>query len=447
MSIARMVKNLDYTLLFTAAGIILFGLVVIGSATLEFTNESFTQLKDLNFISKLAHLDFQFVLKQIQWVLIGLFLMAAMIYLPYEDIVKHSRLLYILNLLILAAVLIKGQTAYGAQRWIQLGPVLFQPSEFSKLLMILTFAGFLVKKRGNLNRFRDLILCFLYVGVPMLLILAQPDLGTSMVFVAVMFAMLFFAEAKPLLLLEIIGAGVVLVACLLSVHAYLHDTDRALEKQLAALEQEKKQVMAANAANSPAVEELEKKYNNLLKQSEKAHKRHEKFHKYTLKEYQLTRLFIFLNPQSDLLGDGYQLWQSLISIGSGGLAGKGLLGGTQTHFTFLPVRHTDFIFSVVGEEFGFLGALVLLGLFLLIIYRGIRIALEARDFLGCLLAVGVVSMFAFHVFVNIGMTAGIMPVVGIPLPLFSYGGSNMIMNMMALGILLNVYVRRRKILF
>ena len=431
MSIARMVKNLDYTLLFTAAGIILFGLVVIGSATLEFTNESFTQLKNLNFISKLAHLDFDFVLKQTLWVFIGLFFMAAVIYIPYEDIIKHNRLLYLLNLLILAAVLIKGQTAYGAQRWIQLGPVLFQPSEFSKLLMILTFAGFLVKKRGNLNRFRDLIPCFLYVGAPMLLILAQPDLGTSMVFVAVMFAMLFFADAKPLLLLEIIGAGAVLVACLISAHAYLHDTDRALEKQLAALEQEKK-----TATISPAAEE------KLKEQSVKAHQWHEKFHKYTLKEYQLTRLFIFLNPQSDLLGDGYQLWQSLISIGSGGLTGKGLLGGTQTHFTFLPVRHTDFIFSVVGEEFGFIGALVLLGLFLLIIYRGFRIALEARDFLGSLLAAGVVSMFAFHVFVNIGMTSGIMPVTGIPLPLFSYGGSNMIMNMMALGILLNVYVRR-----
>ncbi|MEW6275626.1 MAG: rod shape-determining protein RodA [Bacillota bacterium] len=446
MAIARMVKNLDYTLLFTAAGIILFGLVVIGSASLEFTDDSFSQLKNLNILVRLLHLDFTYIIKQLQWVLIGLFFMAAMIYIPYEDMVKHTRLLYILNLLLLAAVLVKGHTAYGAQRWIHLGPLLFQPSEFSKILMIITFAGFLAKRKGHLNKLKDLIPCFLYVGVPMLLILAQPDLGTSMVFLAVMFVMLFFAEAKPLLLLAIIGAGLVLIVCLISVHAYLHDTDRALEKQLAALEQERKQATVMKISG-PARQELEEKYNNLLKQWQTARGRHEKFHKYTLKEYQMTRLFIFLNPQSDLLGDGYHIWQSLISIGSGGPTGKGLLGGTQTHFTFLPVRHTDFIFSVVGEEFGFLGALTLLGLFFVLIYRGIRIALEARDFLGSLLAVGVISMLAFHVFVNIGMTSGIMPVTGIPLPLFSYGGSNMIMNMMALGLLLNVYVRRRKILF
>ncbi len=446
MSIARIVKNLDYTLLFTAVAIILFGLVIIGSASLEFTDDSFTELKNLNFLLRLLHLDFTYVAKQFLWVVAGLFFMFVMIYIPYEDMVKHTRLLYVLNLLLLAAVLVKGHVAFGAQRWIQVGPFAFQPSEFSKILMIITFTGFLVKRKGNLNKLKDLIPCFVFVGTPMLLILAQPDLGTSMVFVAIMLAMLFLADARPLLLLEIIAAGLVLAAVLIFSHAYLHDTERQLEKQLSVLEQEKK-LAAAGSAATPADPELERKYSHLLKKYQTARARHEKFHKYTLKEYQMTRLFIFLNPEKDLLGDGYHIWQSLISIGSGGLTGKGLLGGTQTHFTFLPVRHTDFIFSVVGEEFGFAGALVLLGLFFLLILRGIRIALEARDFVGSLLAFGVVAMFSFHVFVNIGMTCGIMPVTGIPLPLFSYGGSSMIMNMMALGLLQSVHVRRRKILF
>jgi rod shape determining protein RodA len=448
MMLSRMIKNLDYTLLFATAGIILFGLVVIGSASLEFTDDSFSQLKNLNIISRLFHLDFTtYMLKQLMWVIAGIFFMVVMIYIPYEDMVKHARFLYIINLLLLAAVLFKGHTVFGAQRWIQVGPYFtFQPSEFSKILMIITFASFLVKRKGNLNNLKDLIPCFIYIGMPMLLILAQPDLGTSMVFVVIMFVMLFFADAKPLLLFKIIGIGLVFTGLLILTHAYLHGAERELEKQLVVLEEEKKKIAVMNVAN-PADQEREEKYDSLWKKYQIVHERHEKFHKYTLKEYQITRLFIFINPQSDLLGDGYQIWQSLISIGSGGLTGKGLLGGTQTHFTFLPVRHTDFIFSVVGEEFGFLGALVLLGLFFILIYRGMRIALEARDFPGSLLAVGVVSMFAFHVFINIGMASGIMPVTGIPLPLFSYGGTSMIMNMMSLGLLLNIYVRRKKILF
>ncbi|MGQ9823678.1 MAG: rod shape-determining protein RodA [Desulfotomaculales bacterium] len=445
MSLARMFRGLDYTLLLTAAGIIFFGLVVIGSASLEFTDDSFSQLTRLNFFVRLLHLDFTYVIRQFFWVLAGLFFMLLVIYFPYEDLVKQSRLLYFLNLVLLAAVLFKGHTAYGAQRWIGVGPLAFQPSEFAKIFIIITLAGFLAKKRGNLNRFRDLLSCFCYVGIPLLLILAQPDLGTSLVFLAVMFAMLFFADARPLLLVEIVGAGLIFVFVLVAGHAYLHDADLNLEKELQACELQKKE--AAAAGNQAAAAGLEQKYADLARSYQSAHRRHELFHKYTLKEYQMTRLFIFLNPESDLLGDGYQIWQSLISIGSGGFTGKGLLGGTQTHFTFLPVRHTDFIFSVVGEEFGFAGAVILLGLYFLVILRGIRIMLEARDFLGSLLSAGVVSLFAFHVFVNVGMTSGIMPVTGIPLPLFSYGGSNMIMSMTALGLLESVYVRRKKILF
>jgi len=196
-----------------------------------------------------------------------------------------------------------------------------------------------------------------------------------------------------------------------------------------------------------SAKDLNQYLNQLKEEHQGIKKNHDRFHKYTLKEYQMTRLTIFVNPESDLLGAGYHVWQSRIAIGSGGITGKGLLGGTQSHYTFLPIRHTDFIFSVVGEEFGFIGVTVLLGLFFIVVYRGVRIIVLARDNYGMLLAAGVVSMFSFHIFLNIGMTAGIAPVTGIPLTLFSYGGSNMMMNLAALGVLLNVYVRRQKLIF
>lgn len=446
MTLDRMIKSLDYNLVLAVLALILFSLVVIGSATLIFTDESFGQLKNLNIFLKLLHLDYSLVSRQLLWIAIGLVLMAGVIYIPYEDIVKYSRLLYAINIIILVAVLVAGQTNFGAQRWLPLGPFSFQPSEFSKMLMIISLADFLNKRKGNLNKLRDLLPCFFYIGVPMLLILKQPDLGTSLVFTAILFAMLFFTDAKITLLLKIMGAGLILMVIIILTHMYLHDNDLRLDEKLKIAEQRKKQTAAFNVQGI-GVQELEKEYEKLAGRKKTIHGWHEKFHKFTLKEYQMSRLFIFLNPKKDLLGDGYQVWQSLISIGSGGIAGKGLLGGTQSHLTFLPVRHSDFIFSVVGEEFGFIGALILLGLFFIIIQRGLKIVLEARDLLGSLLAAGVTVMIAFQVFINIGMTSGIMPVTGIPLPFFSSGGSGMIMNLMSLGILQNVYVRRKKILF
>ncbi|OAT85615.1 rod shape-determining protein RodA [Desulfotomaculum copahuensis] len=438
----RLYRSLDHTLLLAAAAVIVFGLIVIGSAKVSFSDQSFIQLTRLGFFMRLLHLDYGYVGRQFLWVVLGVAAMAVTMYIPYEDICKHSRALYVLNLIMLAAVLFAGHSAMGAQRWIGFGPVKFQPSEFSKLLMIITLANFLALREGRLNRLRDLLPAFVFVGVPMLLVLKQPDLGTSMVFVAILFGMLFFAGARPGLLLGLLGIGTVLIIGLFMVHGYLYNTDANLEKQLMTLEQQKKA-----ATTVAARQQLEKQYDQTAGQYRVAHHRLDLFYKYTLKEYQIKRLTIFRDPQTDLMGDGYNIWQSLIAVGSGGMLGKGLLEGTQSHLTFLPERHTDFIFSVVGEEFGFLGALFLLVLFLIILYRGVQIAASARDSLGLLLATGIISMFAFHVFVNVGMTTGIMPVTGIPLPLFSYGGSNMIMNLAALGLLMNVYIHRKQILF
>lgn len=377
---SRLLKKIDHTLLAVVALIIIFSLVIIFSAT-----------KDDTVLKK----DF---IKQIVNIVIGMVAMIVMININYEDLAKHMKPLYVLNLILLGAVIFMGDSAMEAQRWIEIGPFRFQPSEFSKLIIIICFAAFLSSRQGKLRRFKDLIPCFAFVGLPLILILKQPDLGTSLVFMAIMFGMLFAAGARPWLLFCLITGSLVFVSLWIWAHFWFE-------------------------ANSS-------------------------YHIWIpLKDYQLGRLTIFLNPWVDPLGDGYHVIQSQIAIGQGGLLGRGLFQGSQTHGDFLPIQDTDFIFSVVGEELGFVGAVTLLFLFFILIYRCIYIAVNVRDNFGYLLTTGIISMIAFHVLVNVGMTTGIMPITGIPLPMFSYGGSNMITNLAALGLLLNINMKKQNILF
>ncbi|MCL6478518.1 MAG: rod shape-determining protein RodA [Peptococcaceae bacterium] len=439
--------------------LIFFSLITIGSATLEFTNSSIEKIQGMNILLRLLELDYYYVIRQTVWIFLGLLAAAVILYIDYEDLAKYSKHLYVINLAMLAAVIMVGHTSLGAQRWIAVGPFSFQPSEFSKLIIIITFADFLSKRKGRLNSFRELVPCFIFIAIPMLFILKQPDLGTSLVFLAIMFGMLFLAGARTSVLAGIIAVGLLMAFSIYEVHQFLHVPDARLKESIAHVskalngndwhlrnnEDLQNDIRKRGYTNSS--EDL-KKYLDLIKQEQQeTQKRHELFHKYTLKEYQMTRLTVFINPESDLLGTGYHVWQSRIAIGSGGITGKGFLMGTQSHYTFLPIRHTDFIFSVVGEEFGFIGITMLLGLYFIFLYRGIRIVNMAKDTFGVLLAGGIVSMFAFHILQNIGMTSGVMPVAGIPLPLFSYGGSNMVMNIASLGLLLNVYIRRQKLIF
>ncbi|MHB8170633.1 MAG: rod shape-determining protein RodA [Thermincolia bacterium] len=364
---------MDWTLLVTVLLIISFGIVAISSA--------------IEVKSGVAYWE-----KQILWAVVGFVVLVLVQTFHYEDLAKGAKVLYVLNMLMLALVAIMGREVKGAESWINLGPVAIQPSEFAKIFVIITFATYLSKKQGKLRDFKDLIPCFIHVGIPMLFILAQPDLGTALVFIAIMFGMLFVGGARPLHLIMLIVFG-------LSVAiggVYLHQK---------------------GVVNLP------------------------------LKEHQLKRLTIFTNPESDPRGAGYHVLQSQIAIGSGGIMGKGLFKGTQNKYDFLPEDHTDFIFSVIGEELGFVGSSALLLLLFVLLYRGIRIAAEARDFFGTLVATGIVSMFMFHIFENVGMTVSLMPITGIPLPLVSYGGSSMLTNMISIGILLNIYLRRQKIMF
>jgi len=408
----RFVKNLDYTLLIAVFLIICFSLVIISSATLVSSPMDFRQQQEIwnkdtlglssegtsepigISIVKYTKLFFStFVKKQIFFVILSLIILGFVLSVPYEDFRRHRKTIYILNILLLLVVLSPlGHSAKGATRWINLGPFLLQPSEFAKIFIIITFADFLTRREGHLNTLKDLIPCFIHIGVPMLLILKQPDLGTSLVFIAIMFGMLFVAGANPKLVAGLFVGG------------------------------------WASAVGWVWA--------------------HFKFGLWIpLKDYQLDRLLVFIDPWKQWHGAGYHVVQSQIAIGSGGLEGKGIYNGSQNQLNFLPEQHTDFIFSVVGEEMGFIGVTALLLLFFILLYRGIRIASQARDLYGTLLATGVVAMLTFHILINVGMVSGIMPVTGVPLPLFSYGGSSMMTNMIAIGILLNVYMRRQKILF
>lgn len=408
----RFVKNLDYTLLIAVFLIICFSLVIISSATLVSSPMELRQQQEIwnkdtlglssegtsepigISIVKYTKLFFStFVKKQIFFVILSLIILGFVLSVPYEDFRRHRKTIYILNILLLLVVLSPlGHSAKGATRWINLGPFLLQPSEFAKIFIIITFADFLTRREGHLNTLKDMIPCFIHIGVPMLLILKQPDLGTSLVFIAIMFGMLFVAGANPKLVAGLFVGG------------------------------------WASAVGWVWA--------------------HFKFGLWIpLKDYQLDRLLVFIDPWKQWHGAGYHVVQSQIAIGSGGLEGKGIYNGSQNQLNFLPEQHTDFIFSVVGEEMGFIGVTALLLLFFILLYRGIRIASQARDLYGTLLATGVIAMLTFHILINVGMVSGIMPVTGVPLPLFSYGGSSMMTNMIAIGILLNVYMRRQKILF
>ena len=359
---------MDFKLFLAAAGILLMSLVVIGSAT---------------HINTPSSERFWFVQRQGIFALVNILIAVFLMNFDYKMLQGYGNKLYLFNVVLLVAVMVAGHSALGAQRWIMIGPISIQPSEFSKLIMIVSLAAMLDDKIGKINTLRDLLPIAAYVGLPFFLVMKQPDLGTSLVFMAIFFGMVFVAGIR----LKLLGG-----------------------------------IFAVGIAALPVLWHF-------------------------LKDYQKMRIMVFLDPNVDPLGSGYHIIQSKIAIGSGLLFGKGLFEGTQSQLNFLPENHTDFIFAVVGEELGFVGCSILLLLYLVLLWRGVQIARDAGDTFGRLLATGITSMLAFHVLVNVGMTMGIMPVTGIPLPLMSYGVSSLTTNIMAIAILMNIQLRKQKLLF
>jgi rod shape determining protein RodA len=325
-----------------------------------------------------ARQDFIFV-KQIQWIVVGLVFMTAAFCIDYRFVSRYAYLIYGFSILLLLIVLFYGYATRGSQRWILLGGFSFQPSELVKLTLILALAKYFDQcRRIEPYRLKDLAIPFLITLVPFLLILKQPDLGTAMILFIIFSSMVLFIGIHWKSLCWSGLTGLVLVPA-----GWLF-----------------------------------------------------------LKDYQKERIITYVNPDSNPLGSGYHVIQSIIAIGSGGLTGKGFLKGTQTQLRFLPERHTDFVFAVFAEEWGFLGGMILLVLFMSLILWGLKIARHARDYIGTLIAVGIAALIFWEVFINIGMVLGILPIVGIPLPFLSYGGSSMVVLMTCVGLLMNISMRR-----
>lgn len=333
---------------------------------------------------------YYFVKKQLASVVLGLLGMAFVIFFDYRLSGLGAYLIYLINLAFLTLVLFFGSQVSGAKAWLNLGGFSLQPAEFSKLFLILTLAKLLSER--DVNTFKGLGLAFLHLLPPLALILLQPDFGTAMVFVFFFFVMIFMAGLRVRYLIWILVVILILVAAM---------------------------VVAYYVFKVPL----------------------------PIKAYQINRLLVFINPDSDPQGAGYNVRQAVIAVGSGRFFGKGLFQNTQGQLGFLPEKHTDFIFAVFCEEWGFFGAFILLGLYFFLIWRSLRIAQQAKEKYGALVAVGIMAVFLVHVLENIGMNMRIMPVTGIPLPFMSAGGSAMMVNLFFIGLLESIWVRKQKILF
>ncbi|MBU1007241.1 MAG: rod shape-determining protein RodA [Candidatus Omnitrophica bacterium] len=350
-------KDFDWILVAAAVAIYALGLLFLFSATYPYNTD--------------------YVFKQIVWLLFGILIFMAVVNMNYRKVVGVANIFYFLTVFLLLAVLAFGSKRLGAQRWLTIGSFNIQPSEFAKIFVMLSLVQYLTGSKGQ----RALKNIFIALGItilPFVLILKEPDLGTALMLVPILFILLYTWGAPIKYLVSMVACGILL--CPLGW--------------------------------------------------------------FFLKDYQKDRLLVFMDPGIDPLGAGYTIIQSRIAIGSGGLFGKGWLSGTQNQLNFLSERHTDFIFSVAGEEWGFLGGLVVLALYYILIKRAFNIAEKTDDPCGRLLAVGIATMIGIQVVVNLSMTMGFMPVVGLPLPFMSYGGSSLLVTIAAIGLLESIAIHR-----
>lgn len=427
-------------------------------------------LLTIHSISSTSNDPRSLVLKQAGWFAIGFFLIALVTSIDYHLLSALAYPFYATVAALLAAVLLFGQKIMGAVRWIKIGPLTLQPSELAKIALILALAKYFSGKRKESIFLSDLIISGGFLGVLVVLILKEPDLGMSILLFPIFFATVFVAgiDLKPLLrilffrpVLIIIVAGLIFTSFFrLPLDNYWKLTDRSVE-QLRVENVPQKVLEGLQKLQNKEYTDKEKFLTDLEKNIGSEHLAAfqksilshtvPRFRLITfpamfvwlnLKEYQRTRILSFIDPSRDPLGSGYHVTQSQIAIGSGGLWGKGYKNGTQSQLKFLPEQYTDFIFSVFSEEWGFAGSSVLLCIYMVLVLKGLNIASRAKDKLGRLIATGVVTVLVVHMFVNVGVTTGIMPVTGLTLPLMSYGGSSIFSTSIALGLLLNVSYRR-----
>ncbi len=352
-----MARDFDWVLFGITVFLSIFGIIVIYSAT-----------RTLNSITN--------VIVQSAAMGLGIGVMITICMFDYEQFKNLIKPIYIFSVLILILVLVFGVTGdWGARSWIRFGSIGIQPAELAKICFIITFSYHLDKVRDEINKPLVILGLLLHIGVPVGLILMQPDMGSALVFIFMFLCLMFTAKLSYKYIIPVMAAGIV---------------------------------------SLPFV------------------------YKYGLSEYQQKRIQVFLNPDLDPLNRGYNVIQSKIAVGSGQLWGKGYLEGTQNQMGYLPTKYTDFIFSVISEEFGFIGSMLVVVLLFALIWRCFTIARRADNAYGRYICVGVGAMFLFHVFENVGMCIGLMPVTGIPLPFISYGGTSLVTNMAAIGLVMSV---------
>lgn len=356
----RSTPNLDWNFFGTALVLAMIGCLLVYSATYY------------------SEPDLRTFKKQIIWVVIGLILLAAFLFVDYHVLFDIAPILYGLGIVLLLYLMFYGRLTAHVRSWIHIGGFQFQPSEFMKVFTALMLARFFDSNDRSYLDFRSFMIAMAIIGLPVGLIIIQPDFGTAASFFPLVAVAMFFGGIRAR-----IWVAMVLIVAIVAPIGW-----------------------------------------------------------FALKPYQKERVVVFLNPERDPLGTGYQVTQAKIAIGSGGIHGKGFRHGTQAKLEFLPARHTDFIFAVLGEEWGFIGVVIVLGLYLFLIGQALTFAKHARDRGGTFLIISLISFFMFHVLINVSMQIGILPTTGIPLPLISYGGSSTMMFFIAIGLIMNVDMRR-----
>ncbi len=398
-------EHIDFPILCIVCCLLAMGITSIFSATYDTGSQMYFQ-------------------KQLTFMGVGFLLMILITVIPFRTLQLLSFPLYGLSILILVIVLMTGKVVAGSRSWFGIGGFGLQPSEIAKVTTILALASFLSQRNRSLHHLKDVIITFSIVLVPVGLILLQPDMGTAIIYIASFLLILYWAGASNLLLITLIAPGVAALASLFGTTAFVIVILLIL---LLLFMQRGNRLMAAMTFS----------FTVLVGASTT-------FIFDRLAPHQQKRILTFLNADADPLGAGYNVAQSKIAIGSGGLFGKGFLQGTQTQLNFLPAQWTDFIYCVPSEEFGFIGAFFILILLTALLLRGIYLSSIVKSRYASIIVIGIVSIFAVHTIINIGMSMGMLPVIGVPLPFLSYGGSNLITNMMMAGLLLHMYANRRE---
>ncbi len=361
--------------------------------------------------------------KQLVWGAISVVVFFITYSLPTKVFKTVAIPSYLLSIIMLVAVLVIGRQISGSKSWIMFGPVGFQPSEFAKIATILAVGWYLSRNNTDIDSFKDIVISLAIGFFPMMLILLEPDMGTSIVFIGVILTIIFWKGISSFSLFVVLSPAFIAISALFGI-AYFVVGLAIIITFLLVFKKDlffSASIFGLNLASGFFTDYLLN----------------------ALSPHQQKRIQAFIDPMSDPLGSGYNTIQAKVAIGSGGLTGKGFLEGHQTQLQFIPEQWTDFAFCVIGEEFGFIGSVVVLTMFLILFLRILKIAYATKDEFSSLIVIGILSVYFIHFLINMGMVVGILPVVGIPLPFFSYGGSSLVVNMLMLGIVENIYRTRK----